>query len=166
MFIKLTTSIIAIILILFSSNVLSYNQKLADSYYQLFQPVAGAKAGKGLHLMKPDVFVANLKKGKKMVTLDVRTPAETGVFTMVLPGSIAVPANKLFSDDILQRLPVDNLLVVICQSGVRATAVGTALRHIGFKNVYILKGGIHALSGYLNPKVANMPLKPKALSMK
>jgi rhodanese-related sulfurtransferase len=47
------------------------------------------------------------------------------------------------------------MVVIICKSGTRATAVGTALRHIGFDNVYILKGGLMALSKYLSPKTAN-----------
>jgi len=161
MFIKITTSILAIFFILFSSNALAYNQQLAESYYKLFQPVAGAKLGKGLHLMKPDVFMNNLKTGKRMVTLDIRTPAEAGVFTMSLPGSLIIPANELFSHANLKQLPVNTPLVVICKSGIRAVTMGTALRHIGFKNVAVLKGGIHALSAYLDPKVANMPVKGK-----
>jgi len=40
---------------------------------------------------------------------------------------------------------------------VRATAAGTALRHIGFENVYILKGGFKALTDYMGPKEANTP---------
>ena len=161
MFIKITTSILAIFFILFSSNVLAYNQQLAESYYKLFQPVAGAKLGKGLHLMTPEVFMNNLKTGKHMVTLDVRTPAEAGVFSISLPGSLTIPANELFSHSNLKKLPVNTPLVVIYKSGVRAVTMGTALRHIGFRNVSILKGGIHALSAYLDPKVANMPVKDK-----
>jgi rhodanese-related sulfurtransferase len=48
----------------------------------------------------------------------------------------------------------------MCLSGTRATADGTALRHIGIENVYILKVGFKALTGYLGPKEANTPLKP------
>jgi rhodanese-related sulfurtransferase len=51
-------------------------------------------------------------------------------------------------------------VVIVCLSGTRASAAGTALRHIGFENVYILKGGFKALAGYLDPKEANAPLKP------
>ena len=50
--------------------------------------------------------------------------------------------------------------VVLCKSGARATAAGTALRHIGFENVYVLKGGFKALTGYLGPVEANTPLSP------
>jgi rhodanese-related sulfurtransferase len=50
--------------------------------------------------------------------------------------------------------------VIVCKSGTRAFAVGTALRHIGFDNVSILKGGYMSLNKYLDPKTANAPVKP------
>lgn len=159
--IKFSTAIVAVIIVLFSSNILSYDQQMADSYYRLFQPVAGAKAGKALHLMPPDVFIESIKQGKQLVTLDVRTPAESGIYSMTLPGSLAIQISELFKFNNLQKLPTDKPLVIVCLSGVRATAAGTALRHIGFNNVYILKGGFKGLTGYLDPKVANMPAKAK-----
>jgi rhodanese-related sulfurtransferase len=64
----------------------------------------------------------------------------------------------LFAPASLARIPVDAPVVVICKSGTRATAAGTALRHIGFDNVLSLKGGFKALSDYLDAKTANTPL--------
>jgi rhodanese-related sulfurtransferase len=52
-------------------------------------------------------------------------------------------------------------VVVLCKSGARATAAGTALRHIGFEHVYVLKGGYKALIAYMGPKEVNTPLKPE-----
>jgi rhodanese-related sulfurtransferase len=140
-----------------SGSLWSYDQDLAGSYAQLFEPVAGANAGKALHLMPPEIFVTKIKKGERMVTLDVRTPAETSVYTSALPDSLVIPINELFATDNLARIPTDTPVVVLCKSGARATAAGTALRHIGFDNVYILKGGFKALTGYLDPKSANSP---------
>jgi len=140
-----------------SGSVWSYNEDLAGSYAQLFQPVVGEKAGKALHLMKPEVFVTKIKAGERLVALDVRTPAETSIFTSALPGSLAIPINQLFTTGNLSRLPTDALVVVLCKSGTRATAAGTALRHIGFDNVFILKGGFKALNAYLDAKTANTP---------
>ena len=111
--------------------------------------------------MTPEVFMNNLKTGKHMVTLDVRTPAESGIYSSTLPGSLAIPINDLFTKTSLDRIPTNKIVVVICKSGARATAAGTSLRHIGFKNVYILSGGFKALMGYLGPKEANSPLKVK-----
>ena len=78
---------------------------------------------------------------------------------MSLPGSLSIPVNELFKKDNLDRIPQDKAVVIVCKSGTRATAVGTALRHVGFENVYVLKGGIMALSSYLTPKNANPPPK-------
>jgi len=138
----------------------AYDHELAASYAQLFEPVTGAKAGKALHLMTPEALVESINTGKEVVTLDVRTPAETGIYTMALPGSLTIPVNELFRTESLDRLPTDKKVVVVCVSGTRASVVGTALRHVGFDNVYILKGGFKALSAYLNAKTSNMP--PKA----
>ena len=135
----------------------SYDVVMAQSYEKLFSTVAGAKAGKELHLIKPDAFIEDLKKGKKYLAIDVRTPNESFVYTVSLPGSLRIPINELFTTKNLDRLPEDEPIVILCKSGARATAAGTALRHIGYKNVYILKGGFKALVSYLDPKVANTP---------
>ncbi|MCG8448387.1 MAG: rhodanese-like domain-containing protein [Pirellulales bacterium] len=132
----------------------SYDVELAESYEKLFSPVAGEKAGKALHFVKPDAFVEDIKAGKKIVAIDVRTPSETSVFTLSLPNSLVIPANEIFKKENLARIPTDKPVMVICKSGARATALGTALRHIGFDNVYILKGGFQALSSYYGPKEA------------
>ncbi len=141
-----------------SSGAFAYDQDLAASYAKLFAPVAGAKAGKELHLMKPEDFVEKIKAGERLVTLDIRTPAEFSIFTSVLPEHLNIPINELFSPDNLTRIPEDQAVVVLCKSGTRATAAGTALRHVGFGNVYILKGGFKALSNYLDAKTGNTPI--------
>jgi hypothetical protein len=46
---------------------------------------------------------------------------------------------------------------------VQGAGAGKALRHIGFENVHILKGGFKAMTGYLGPKEANTPHKPDAV---
>jgi 3-mercaptopyruvate sulfurtransferase SseA len=74
-----------------------------------------------------------------------------------LPGALVIPINELFTDASLARIPTDKTVIVLCKSGTRATAAGTALRHIGFENVYILKGGYKALIAYMGPKEANTP---------
>lgn len=138
----------------------SYDSAMAESYATLFAPVKGAGAGKALHLIKPDGFLNKVKAKEPLVVLDVRTPAETGVYSVTLPGSMVIPVSELFTKAKLALIPTDKTVVVLCLSGTRATAVGTALRHIGFENVYILKGGFKALTGYMGPVEANTPLKP------
>ena len=136
-----------------------YNAALAQDYAKLFAPVAGAKAGKAMHCMKPDQFIKELQAGKQFVPLDIRTPKEASVYGMTLPSSVAIPTNEVFLPENLARIPQDKTVLVVCKSGTRASAVATALRHIGFSDVYILKGGLMALSKYLTPKVANPPAK-------
>ena len=142
-------------LIVISSPAWSYDAGLAQSYAELFAPVAGAKAGKALHLMPPEVFVKGLQTKRPIVTIDVRTPNEFGLVGMTLPNNMSIPVNKVFVKENLDRIPKDRPVVIICKTGARATAVGTALRHVGFKNVYVLNGGITALIKYISPKTAN-----------
>ncbi len=137
-----------------SSFAWSYDMEMAKGYEKLFSSVVGAKAGKALHFVSPDAFVNDIRAGKEFVAIDVRTPAETGVFTLSLTNSLTIPVNQLFRPDNLDRIPTDKPVMVVCKSGARATAVGTSLRHIGFNNVYILKGGFQALSSYYGPKQA------------
>lgn len=140
---------------MFSASVAwSYDAEMAESYAKLFAPVTGAKAGKALHFVKPDAFIEDIRAGKTFVAIDVRTPAETDVIAVSLPNSLAIPVNELFRSENLKRIPRDQPVMVICKSGARATAAGTALRHIGFDNVHILKGGLQGLSAYYDPKQA------------
>jgi rhodanese-related sulfurtransferase len=156
-------TILLIIAMVLSAPAWSYDTAMAESYAKLFAPVKGAGAGKALHLMKPDAFLDKVKAKQSLVALDVRTPAEIGVFTSILPGALTIPVNELFIEANLARIPTDKTVVVLCKSGTRATAAGIALRHIGFENVYVLKGGFKALIAYMGPKEANTPPKPAAV---
>jgi len=157
----LATTFLLAITVAFAGPAWSYDAAMAESYAKLFAPVKGAGAGKALHLIKPDAFLNKVKAKESLVALDVRTLAEIGVFTSILPGSLMIPVNELFTEANLARIPTDKTVVVLCKSGTRATAAGTALRHIGFENVYVLKGGFKALIAYMGPKEANTPLKPE-----
>jgi rhodanese-related sulfurtransferase len=137
-----------------SQAVWPYDAELAQSYAKLFADVRGAGAGKALHFMSPQSFIDDLEQGKPYVAIDVRTPAETGLFKLSLENSLAMPADQVFSPENLALIPVDKPVVIICKSGARATAVGTALRHIGFDNVFILEGGFQELARYYGPKQA------------
>jgi len=139
-------------LIAMISSISTVITAMAESYAKLFAPVKGAGAGKALHLIKPDALLNKVKAKSSLVTLDVRPPAEIGVFTSILPGSLTSPVNELFTDANLARIPTDKTVVVLCKFGTRATAAGTALRHIGFENVYVLKGGFKALIAYIGAK--------------
>ena len=157
---SLTITLMATAIII-AGPALSYDSAMSESYAALFLPVKDAGAGKALHVIPPDVFLSKVKAKEPLVALDVRTPAETGIYSVTLAGALVVPINELFTEANLARIPTDKTVVVPCMSGTRATAAGTALRHIGFENVYILKGGFKALTSYLGPKEANTPLPPE-----
>lgn len=74
--------------------------------------------------------------------LDVRTPGEFE--TAHIAGSYNVPLDLLreHRDEILTHL--DDHVVLVCQSGQRATRAEDALRAAGLANVHILDGGINA----------------------
>ena len=159
----LTRRLVSIFLAVFvavSAPAWSSDTDMAKSYAELFAPVQGAGAGKALHLVTPEAFLDKVKAKEPLVVLDVRTPAETDVYGVTLPGALMIPINELFTPASLARIPTDKTVVVLCLSGTRVTAAGTALRHIRFENVYILKGGYKTLVAYLGPKEANTPLKP------
>jgi len=149
-------------LISFGAVAADYDVELARSYAKLFEPATGAKVGKALHCMMPGMLVKQLQSGKQIVPLDVRTPNEFGMFSMTLPNSMRIPVNEVFLQKNLDRIPRDKMVVVVCKSGARAMAVTTALRHLGFNNVYLLKGGMMALAKHLGPKQANPPVKVSA----
>ena len=155
---RIATTVVLASALTMAETAWSYDTAMAESYAKLFAPVKGAEAGKALHLMKSEAFLDKVKAEAPIVALDVRTPAEIGVFTVTLPDSLTIPIDELFTEANLNRIPTDRTVVVLCKSGARATAAGTALRHIGFENVYVLKGGFKALITYMGPKEANMSL--------
>ena len=151
---KYILTITGLLGVLLCPSAWSYDAELAKDYEKMFAPVTGEKAGKALRFVNPDGFVKDIKAGKEIVAIDVRTPAEMDVFTLSLPNSLKIPTNEIFQKENLDRLPTDKPMMIVCKSGARATAVGTALRSIGFDNVYILKGGFQGLSKYYGPKQA------------
>ena len=56
------------------------------------------------------------------------------------------PIEHLFEAKNLDRLPKDELLVVVCYSGTRAIAAVTSLKMLGFTNTRVMKGGIVGLA--------------------
>lgn len=135
----------------------SYDKKLAGSYEKLFAPVKGAQAGKALNVLTVETFINNLKLHTPYVPVDIRTPAELGVFALTIPGNMQISVDQLFKVDNLNKIPVDKPVVLVCSSGIRSSSAAIALRHLGFSNIYILKGGFRELSTYLEPKEANQP---------
>ncbi|MDM8545059.1 rhodanese-like domain-containing protein [Candidatus Venteria ishoeyi] len=148
--------LVIVIMSLFAvTTVPAYDTELADSYAQLFQPFTGKASAKSMQMIKVPDFVKAIKSGKKLVVLDVRTPGERVIMGTNLPDTLNIPMGQVFKPENLQRLPDNKKIVVLCAKGSRASVIALTLRHIGFKQVFILKGGLAALAQYLNPKSAN-----------
>ena len=159
MFRKIYPLFIALTALVFTMPVSSYDVDSANAYAELFADAKGATTGKNLHLFPAEKFVGDIKTQKSMVVLDVRTPKETAMVSITLPGTLNVPLNELFSPESISMLPQDKTIVVFCHSGLRSTAAATALRPIGFEIAYVVKGGLKALINYLGPKQAYAAVK-------
>lgn len=156
----LTLTFMALIFVL-SSPSWSYDVAAAQAYGEMFANVKGAASGKNLHLLPADKLITRIKKQEPFVVLDIRTPRELSTIGVTLPGTLNIPLDQLFTPQSLGALPEDIPVYIMCQSGIRSTAAATALRHIGFSNIYVVKGGLKAMINYLGPKQAYAPLKPK-----
>lgn len=138
----------------YATPALSFDQELAKGYDQYFSTFAGKGTAKALQMIPTKAFIDSLKKGEKLFVLDVRTPAETGVYGFKLENSVDIPMDQVFKPENLAKIPTTDKVVVVCKAGHRAMAVATGLRHIGFSNVFVLKHGIQDVAKYLSPKTA------------
>ncbi|HUE96424.1 MAG TPA: rhodanese-like domain-containing protein [Longimicrobiaceae bacterium] len=83
--------------------------------------------------------------------LDVRTPGEYE--TVHIAGTYNVPLDSLpeHADEI--RAEVEDPVVLICQSGMRARRAEEALAKAGMPNLFVLDGGVNGWVGTGNPVV-------------
>lgn len=74
--------------------------------------------------------------------LDVRSPAEFE--TVHIPGSYNVPLDTLreHRDELVQHL--DDHVVLVCRSGMRAQQAERAFGDVGLSHVHVLEGGVSA----------------------
>ena len=139
---------------IFSGQGWSYDQDLAAGYETYFSAFSGKATPKALQMIPAKAFVEALKKGEQMLIIDIRTPGESAFYGLNLPNSLTIPMDQVFRPENLARIPTDKKVVIACKAGHRAMAIATALRHIGFDNVFTLKHGIDDLVQFLSPKTA------------
>ena len=107
------------------------------------------------HVVKTTVFLQDMGEFAQMNGVYAQ------FFTSNLQGHLVIPLSELFEQEQLAKLPTELPIVVMCKSGARATAAVTALRHIGFTDSFVLKGGFKGLVTYLGAKEAYQPLGPE-----
>ena len=146
--------LLVILSVFFVSPAFAYDQGLAKSYEQYFSPFSGKATPKAMQMIPTKAFVESLKKGDELFVVDIRTPGETDIYGMNLTNSIVLPMNEVFKPENLAKIPTTGKVVIVCKAGHRSMAVATGLRHIGFKNVFVLKQGISDVANYLSPKNA------------
>jgi rhodanese-related sulfurtransferase len=151
----MTRYILALVIAMLAFPAAAYDEALADSYQAHFAAASGKGVGKALHAMPADAFIAAVKKGEKIIILDVRTPAETRFVGAGTGDVLYIPVNQVFEAENLARLPTEGKVVVMCAKGFRAAMIASALRHTGFDNVYFVKGGFAAVANMVNPKTAH-----------
>jgi rhodanese-related sulfurtransferase len=83
-----------------------------------------------------------LTTGSGLRILDVRTPGEFE--TAHIPGAYNVPLDLLCEHRAELRAHLDDQVVLVCRSGVRATQAGQTLAEVGLPNVKVLDGGMLA----------------------
>lgn len=97
--------------------------------------------------VSPSDFIAHYSSNDKTQLIDVRESYEFNVNHIT--GALNIPMGSILNciELINELCPV----YVICQSGKRAAAVSNLL-HVehGFKKVYIVEGGMDALSEFSN----------------
>lgn len=93
-------------------------------------------------LLDPKAFQKQLRKSKKGVLIDVRTPEEYA------EGHIRNATNLDYLDDSFEpqadKLDRSKTYFLYCRSGNRTKGAASVMASLGFKNIFILDGGILA----------------------
>ncbi|MGS0676794.1 rhodanese-like domain-containing protein [Shewanella sp. 125m-1] len=132
----------------------AYDAKLANSFNDQFSHATGKSVGKDIGLISSEVFVKQLQNNTGVTAIDIRTIEERQVFGLAMKDQLNISLDELFIPENLDKIPTDKPVVIVCKSGGRAMAAGTALRQLGFDNVKVLKGGYSKLSSYVGPNIA------------
>ncbi len=138
-------------------NVSAYDVKKAEEFDKFFSGFTQQACAKSEFYIDGEETMKMMRDKKKFTFLDIRTPGELAVVGVKAPNTLEIPIEHLFEAKNLDRLPKDELLVVVCYSGTRAIAATTSLKMLGFKNTRVMKFGIMGLAK--GNSVKNAPLK-------
>ena len=138
-------------------NVSAYDSVKAEGFNKFFSHVTQKHCANSKLAIESDEAMKMLRDKKPFTFLDIRTEGEMAVLGLKTSNTLEIPLQHLFEKKNLERLPKDELIVLVCHSGTRATMVVASLKMIGFKKVRIMRGGMVALAKGDSPK--NAPLK-------
>ena len=104
---------------------------------------------------KIHILVNELKEkidsGEDFILLDVREPQEYEFSRIREKEAMLIPLMKLPA--VIDKLPKDKPIYIICRSGNRSLQATLWLMEKGFKNVKNVEGGILAWSEFIDPTV-------------
>jgi rhodanese-related sulfurtransferase len=140
-----------------AGNVLAFDANKAEEFNAFYSHMTQKACADSKLAIDSDEVMQMLREEKKFTFLDIRTEGEMAVLGLKTPNTLAIPLQHLFEKESLEKLPKDELIVVVCHSGTRATMAVASLKMLGFKNTRVMKGGIVALAQGDTPK--NAPLK-------
>jgi len=92
-----------------------------------------------------------IDSGEDFILLDVREPQEYEFSRIREKEAMLIPLMKL--PTVLDKLPKDKPIYIICRSGNRSLQATLWLMEKGFKNVKNVEGGILAWSEFIDPTV-------------
>ena len=94
--------------------------------------------------VNPEELKSWMSSGEEVVVLDVRSAAEFE--NLHIRGSYNVPLPLLAEHTGELAAKLDTKVVLVCQSGVRATEAKKNLAGVGFGNAHVLAGGVPAFA--------------------
>jgi len=92
--------------------------------------------------LKPEEFQKRIQETPDAVVLDVRTQAEAS--QGILPGALVLDFKASNFQEHIDLLDKSKPYFVYCASGVRSGKTSDQMEQSGFKEVYVLEGGIRA----------------------
>jgi adenylyltransferase/sulfurtransferase len=97
----------------------------------------------------PQDLATRLAAGDRLVLLDVREPHEWDI--VHLDGAQLIPVNNVTGR--AGELSTADEIVVYCKGGTRSARAVSALRDLGFRKLWNLKGGINAWAEDVDPSL-------------
>ena len=140
-----------------AANVSAYDADQAKAFDRFYSHLTQKHCADSKLFIDSDEVMQMLREEKKFTFLDIRTEGETAVLGLKTPNTISIPLQHLFEQKNLDRLPKEELMVVVCHSGTRATMAVASLKMLGFKNTRVMKAGMIGLAQGNTPK--NAPLR-------
>ncbi len=135
-------------------NVFAYDTDKAKEFDKFYSSFTQKACANSTLYIEGDEVMKMMRKQKKFMFLDIRTPGELAVVGIKTSNTLEIPVEHLFEAKNLDRLPKDEPIVVVCYSGTRAVMAVASLKMIGFTNTRVMKGGVMGLSKASNTKTA------------